>query len=211
MEDACAAEGTIDAEREESPSLTSLAKVAAAGDGDATSKLLRAVAPRLVAIVRAVLGGGHPDVDDAAQQALIGFVQALPAYRGDCDPVGYGRIIAVRAALAIRRRTRTRNAPLDDSAETESIAEQRPSMTEITDASRRKETLRVLLDELPVEQAETLALRIMLGLSLEEVARQTGAPLNTVRTRIRLAKEKMKKRIEADPALLEMLGGGARS
>src|SRR4051794_1848983 len=93
-------------EREESPSLTSLAKVAAAGDSAATSKLLRAVAPRLVAIVRAVLGGGHPDVDDATQQALIGFVQALPAYRGDCDPVGYGRIIAVRAAIAIRRRTR---------------------------------------------------------------------------------------------------------
>src|SRR5262249_7959412 len=135
----------------------------------------------------------------------IGFVQALPAYRGDCDPVGYGRIIAVRAALAIRKRTRSHSARVDDSAETETIAADRPSLGEITDATRRKERLRSLLDERPSDQAETLALRIMLGLSLEEVARQTGAPLNTVRTRIRLAKEKMKKRIESDPALLEML------
>src|SRR6185295_18673540 len=98
---------------EERPSLTTLARSAAAGDGAATSRLLRAVAPRLVAIVRAVLGGGHPDVDDAAQQALIGFVQALPAYRGDCDPVGYGRIIAVRAAIAVRKRARTHQSRVD--------------------------------------------------------------------------------------------------
>jgi len=206
MDNACQAEELIDARPESPPSsLANLAKEAAAGDSAATGKLLRAVAPRLVAIVRAVLGASHPDVDDAAQHALIGFVQALPAYRGDCDPVGYGRIIAVRAAIAIRKRARTRQQRVEDDAETDALPEQRVSMTEVSDGMRRKEALRTLLDELPPEQAETIALRIVLGCSLEEVATQTGAPLNTVRTRVRLAKERLKKRIESDPALASLL------
>ncbi|HQY63681.1 MAG TPA: hypothetical protein PK141_19925, partial [Polyangiaceae bacterium] len=41
-----------------------LAREAAAGDGRATAQLLRAVAPLVTRVVRAVLGGGHPDVAD---------------------------------------------------------------------------------------------------------------------------------------------------
>src|ERR1700681_4646186 len=78
-----------------------LARLAASGDSVATGALLRALTPRLVRVVRAVLGGAHPDIDDAIQQALIGFVQALPAFRGDCDPVGYASVIAVRAAVSV--------------------------------------------------------------------------------------------------------------
>src|SRR5580704_2208495 len=59
-----------------------LARAAAQGDSAATGQLLRALAPRLGRVVRAVLGGGHPDLDDAIQQSLIGLVQALPAFRG---------------------------------------------------------------------------------------------------------------------------------
>src|SRR5271167_4898968 len=77
-----------------------LARAAATGDGAATGQLLRALAPRLGRVVRAVLGGAHPDVDDAVQQSLIGLVQALPAFRGDCEPLGYATIIAVRTAVA---------------------------------------------------------------------------------------------------------------
>src|SRR5271154_4970052 len=77
-----------------------LARAAATGDSAATGQLLRLLAPRLGRVVRAVLGSGHPDVDDAFQQSLIGLVQALPAFRGDCEPIGYATIIAVRTAPA---------------------------------------------------------------------------------------------------------------
>jgi len=50
-----------------------------------------------------------------------------------------------------------------------------------------------------------LALRVMLGWSLEDVAQATGAPLNTVRSRVRLAKEALRRRIEADPSLADRL------
>ncbi|HEY8079790.1 MAG TPA: sigma-70 family RNA polymerase sigma factor [Labilithrix sp.] len=189
------------------PSLRDVARAAAGGNTEATAKLLRAIAPKLVAIVRAVLGATHPDVDDAAQHALIGFVQALPAYRGDCDPLGYGRVIAVRSAIAVRKRSRSIRARHDDEADLDAMATGHASPKAEVASRQRKEILRELLAELPSEQAETLALRVVLGCSLEEVAEETKAPVNTVRSRIRLAKERLKARIESDPSLLDALGG----
>ena len=188
----------------EADSLVALARRAAAGDGSATSTLLRVVAPRLVSFVRAVLGAGHPDQDDAVQHALIGFVQALPAFRGDCDPVGYGRIIAVRAALAARKRAHLERARRDGLTEPQSNVA--PSPGEEAAARRRKEVMRDLLAELPEEQGEAFAMRVVLGCSLEEIAARSAAPVNTIRSRLRLAKERLRARIEADPALHDLVG-----
>jgi RNA polymerase sigma-70 factor (ECF subfamily) len=169
------------------------------------SALLRTISPKLVVVVRAVLGSHHPDVDDAVQQTLIGFVQGLPAFRGDCDPMGYGRVIAVRTAVAVRKRARAKTSRNEDGADLDTIDGGRPSPRETAFARRRKEAMRELLAELPAEQAEAFAMRIVLGCSLEEIARESGAPVNTIRSRLRLAKERLRARIENDPILLETL------
>jgi RNA polymerase sigma-70 factor (ECF subfamily) len=183
-----------------------LARAAALGDSVATGQLLRALAPRLGRVVRAVLGGGHPDLDDAVQQSLIGLVQALPAFRGDCEPVGYATIIAVRTAVAARKRSRTDQSRREDGVETDLMEGSRPSPGDEAAANHRKELLRSLLDHLPDEQAEALAMRVVLGWSIKEIAAHSGAPLNTVRSRLRLAKEALKSRIEQDADLVEALG-----
>lgn len=182
-----------------------LARLAATGDAAATSRLLRSLASRVVRVVRAVLGGSHPDVDDVSQQALIGFIQALPAFRGDSDPARYATTIAVRTAIAARRRTKVDRSRRDDEADAETVATAQPGPSEEMAAQRRKEILRGLLAELPTEQAEALAMRVVLGWSLEEIAVQSGAPLNTVRSRLRLAKESLRRTIEAQPGLCEAL------
>lgn len=188
-----------------------LATRAASGNAQATSRLLRVVAPKVAGAVRAVLGANHPDKDDAVQLALIGFVRALPGFRGDCEPAGYARVIAVRVALAARKRERASADRRDDGADLDETA---PPSTAggaacyaTCDATERRELVRELLAELPDEQGEALALRVGLGWSLEEIACQTGAPVNTVKSRLRLAKERLRARIEADPALREALGG----
>ena len=81
-----------------------------------------------------------------------------------------------------------------------------PSPVEVSGAQRRRELLRELLARLPEEQAETLALRVVLGWSLDEIASATGAPTNTVRSRMRLAKDALRKSIEKSPGLSEELG-----
>ena len=183
-----------------------LARHAATGDAAATSRLLRSLASRVVRVVRAVLGSSHPDVDDVAQQALIGFIQALPAFRGDCDPARYATTIAVRTAIGARRRVRLEHSRRDPGADADSVAAPAVEPGEEIAARRRKEVLRELLAELPPEQAEALAMRVVLGWSLEEIAGQSGAPLNTVRSRLRLAKESLRKTIESQPGLIELLG-----
>jgi RNA polymerase sigma factor (sigma-70 family) len=182
-----------------------LARVAALGDSVATGALLRAYTPHLGRVIRAVLGGAHPDFDDAVQLSLIGFVQALPAFRGDCDPLGYATVIALRTAVAARRRSRAQQARRDDTVDADAIVAQGPSPNEDAATRHRKEVLRDLLAELPLAQAETLAARVVLGWSLEEIAAQSRAPLNTVRSRLRLAKEALRRKIEADADLLAAL------
>jgi RNA polymerase sigma-70 factor (ECF subfamily) len=191
-------------------SLVELGRLAASGDAAASVELLRALAPSIRRWVRAVLGATHPDLDDAVQHALIGLMRAMPAYRGDSEPTAYARVIALRAAIAVRKRAHVLRARHEDDVDLERLEE--PGEVANADdaaARERKNVLRELLDELPEAQAETLALRVVFGCSLEEVARQTGVPLNTVRSRVRLAKERLKARIESDPALRDLLGDGS--
>src|SRR3984957_3222012 len=187
-------------------STMALARAASQGDSAAAGQLLRALARRLGRVVRAVLGGGHPDLDDAIQQSLIGLVQALPAFRGDCEPLGYATIIAVRTAVAARKRSRTDQSRREDGVEADLMEGHHPSPGEEAVASHRKELLRALLDDLPSEQAEALAMRVVLGWSIKEIAAHSGAPLNTFRSRLRLAKEALKSRIEEDADLTDALG-----
>jgi RNA polymerase sigma factor (sigma-70 family) len=197
-----------DASRESTPPPSStrsaaieLARTAANGDVRATRRLLEIVAPRVARVVRAVMGSRHSDVEDAAQLALIGFVQALPTFRGECDPSQFAARIAVRTAGAVRRRARNRGGSEDRGVDVECL-EAPPHEIE---ADRRRETIRTLLDSLPEEQGEVLVLRVMLGWALKEIADATGAPLNTVRSRLRLAKEAVRRRIAENPALAEGL------
>lgn len=187
--------------------LLDTARAAANGDTAATTALLRAVGPRVSRVVRTVLGPGHPDVDDATQQALIAFVQALPAFRGDSNPARYASTIAVRTALALRKRVRRDRSRQEPDCEPDQLQDSAHGPKDELVAQRRKALLRSLLDELVPDQAEALAMRVVLGWSLEEIAAESGAPLNTVRSRLRLAKESLRKSIERDPRLVEALGG----
>jgi RNA polymerase sigma-70 factor (ECF subfamily) len=152
-----------------------------------------------------LLGSTHLDLDDVVQQSLIGLVQALPSFRGECTVHHFALRIVARTAVAARRRGHLRMDRRDDEVDVDSLERPAGPAVDGVDAERRRELVRGLLSTLPEEQAETLALRIVLGFSLEEVAEATGVPMNTVRSRVRLAKTALKKRIEADPQLLEAL------
>lgn len=187
------------------PPIVLLAREASQGNTEATAQLLKELAPKMIRAVHVLMGSSHPDVDDVVQQSLIGLVQALPAFRGECSPQHYASRIVARAAVAARKRAKLRGTRHDDGVDVDTVSASNQETHDDVAAARRKELIRELLDELPDEQAEVIALRITLGLSLGEVAEATGAPLNTVRSRIRLAKVALRKRIEADPALLSAL------
>jgi RNA polymerase sigma-70 factor (ECF subfamily) len=168
--------------------------------------LLEALAPRMISVARGVLGPSDPDVEDAAQEALIAVLRALPAFRGECSVAHYAARIGVRCCMTMRRRGRRERAVVEESSADAGVV---GAPVEPVVADRRRAEIRDLLATLPEAQAETLALRVVLGLSMHEVAVATGAPLNTVRSRLRLAKEALRKKIEADPVLAEALEVGS--
>ncbi len=193
--------------RQAAPTPVELARAAAAGNLRAAQALVELVSPALARAVYSVMGPTHSEADDVLQQALIAFVQALPAFRGDSHPTTYATRIAVRAALAARRRDRAALNKLTVFAELSEVRSAAPDTpSDELQATARRRLVRTLLDEIPQEQAETLALHVVLGLSLKDVAAATDTPVNTVKSRLRLAKQALRKRIEADPDMADELG-----
>jgi RNA polymerase sigma-70 factor (ECF subfamily) len=180
---------------------------AAAGDDAAIHAVLGGVAPAVASVVRLIFGWRTEEAQDAVQESLLAVHAAIGRFRGECPFTAYARRIAARTAVAARRRRAGES--LDQlSAE---LVVAGPSHDERIMRERRLQALRALLDELPSGQAESLAMRVVLGCTLPEVAQATGVPVNTVRSRIRLAREHIKARIESDPRLaalfeLELLG-----
>ncbi|MFZ5897173.1 MAG: RNA polymerase sigma factor [Myxococcota bacterium] len=183
-----------------------LVRRAVAGDLPAAQELLTLLLPSIARVVAGVMGAAHPDLDDAIQQTLIAVVRALPAFRGECHPAGFACRIAARTAARARRRTRQARVLQEDFARLAASEPEVESPGEVADGERRRRVWRDLLDELPEEQSETLVLRVLMGWSLEEVAKATSTPVNTVRSRIRLAKEALRKKLDAMPALAEEVG-----
>jgi RNA polymerase sigma-70 factor (ECF subfamily) len=61
--------------------------------------------------------------------------------------------------------------------------------------AERSRIVRAALADLPVEQREALELGYFGGLSQSEIAEQTGQPLGTIKTRMRLALQKLRERL----------------
>lgn len=173
------------------------------GDADAAATLLSALGPALLQMVRRVLGGGDPEVEDVFQEALLAVVRALPGFRGECSTRHFACRIATLTALKARRRRYTGIEEV--LASTDEEPAESADEHDFVLASCRRQLLRRLLDELPGPQAEALVLHHIAGLTVEEVAGAAGAAVETVRSRLRLAKSALRERIAADPSLFELL------
>jgi RNA polymerase sigma factor (sigma-70 family) len=183
--------------------LAALAADAARGSPDALRTLLVSVTPALLRAVRGVLGVGHPECEDVAQEAAIALVQALPAFRRECTVLHFACRIAVLTSLAARRRMRVRGEGLIDELAADHASDALEEDPVIS--ARRRNVLRELCDQLPDSQSEALILHCVLGFTVEEIADAVAVPHNTVRSRLRLAKQALRARLAADPALAARL------
>lgn len=73
-----------------------------------------------------------------------------------------------------------------------------PAADMVMEQEDRDAQVRRALAELPADQQDLLRAAFFLGQSHSEIAASTGLPLGTVKSRIRLAFGKLKKRLEAD-------------
>jgi len=174
--------------------LTALALIARTHDPAAMRAFLEAIAPYVRNVCRGVLGAGHTDLEDTVQECLIDILRALPKYRVEGAIVHYTNRIALRASIAARKRARSREQRQN------ALAEQAPvqNFAASDDALPNLWLVRALIDELSAVQAETVLMRMVLGCSVEEIAVATQVPVNTTKSRLRLAKDYLRRRLDGE-------------
>jgi len=187
--------------------LRPLANAAATGDPEAAATLVLHLGAPMLRVVRKVLGRRHPDVDDVAQDAVIAFLRALNSFRGECSVVHFASRVSLLTALAARRRLRLRSRWSEtDGQPIESVPDEEVrSPLSTTLASRRRQLVHQLLDDLPDVIAESLALHFVLGYTVDEIAAAISVSPNTVWSRLRLGKRALRRKLEADAQLADML------
>ena len=92
----------------------------------------------------------------------------------------------------------------EQQVELEAMAErlESPERTEEVAADReRSATARRLVEDLPADQREVIELAYFGGLTQGEIAARSGVPLGTVKGRSRLALEKLRRSVHAEPVL----------
>jgi RNA polymerase sigma-70 factor (ECF subfamily) len=111
-----------------------------------------------------------------------------------------------RALDRVRALRRRREEPLegdDGQVVVQQVAEGDPGQD--AEASERRRFVAAALTGLPTEQREALELGYFGGLSQTEIAARTGQPLGTVKTRMRLALQKLRSQLQ----VLGSEGGGS--
>lgn len=168
---------------------------AVGGDRAAAESLCRELLPRVRNLVRYLLRGDGR-VDDVAQEALIAVLRGLATFRGDGRFESWvDRIVARTAFAAIRRiRAQTQpgeHAPVDDDPGGDGDGRDRYAL--------RRE-LAEALDRLPQDQRESLVLHFAVGMTVPEIAEAVAAPIETVRSRLRLGKAALRGALGASHA-----------
>lgn len=174
------------------------------GDARAQSQLLDMVLPHLRAVARTILANPS-DVDDAVQVALMRVLEGLPSYRGDSSLVRWSRRVAAHACLRQREQNQRRLRVVELSADTSTAAGPSPSERLGEGLPRH---VAEYLDKLPAVQREALVLRHVLDHSVAEVAELTGAPVDTVKSRLLYARRALRGLIRRDVARPPRRGAG---
>ena len=188
--------------------LAALADAAASGDPVAVRTFLITVGPHLLRTVRRVLGSQHPDVDDVAQECALSVMDALPRRRGESRVLHFVCRVAVLTAMNARRRlaAQKRRSLGENEVGAEHLASPEPAPDARVLAEMRTQVVRELLDSLPIEQAEVLALHCVLGYTMPEIANSSQVPIETLRSRLRLAKQALRARVLGHPHFEEIVG-----
>jgi RNA polymerase sigma-70 factor, ECF subfamily len=159
-----------------------------AGDEDAFEELVARYHPRLRYYLRRILP--RPDhADDVLQEVWLAVFRAMPRL---ADPAALAAWLyrIARDKASVQWRVRPPERLLDVS---ELVDE--PSQ----DNEFRQEDAQEIhagLDQLSPEQREVLVLRFLEDMTYQEIAKVTGCPIGTVRSRLYYAKSALRQAIE---------------
>ncbi|HZS60809.1 MAG TPA: sigma-70 family RNA polymerase sigma factor [Gemmatimonadaceae bacterium] len=140
------------------------------------------------------------DADDVVEDAFYQAWRQASRYEPSRGAVSTWIITIARSRSLdrLRSRRRLREEPLTPVSVLDEMAEtSAPDPAAGAEEAEVRERVALALKELPPEQREVLELAYFRGLSQTEIAERTGQPLGTVKTRTRLAGQKLRERLAA--------------
>ena len=166
-----------------------LEAVAFSRDQNAFAALFRFFMPRLKSF--GIRNGATPAIaEDLAQETMLAVWRRADSFdRCRSTPSTWVFTILRNKLIDLGRRARNRDVNIDDLNISADGWESLESMTAACLAGR---ALRKALGALPQEQMEVLALTYFEGRSQREIADRLGLPLGTVKSRIRLARDRLR-------------------
>lgn len=169
-----------------------VAAIAEAGDRQAFAQLFAFYAPRLKTYLSRQ-GFGASDCDDLIQDTMLAVWRKAGQFDAEAGAASTW-IFAICRNLGIDRRRRQARRLAD--AEPVSDIDPSPS-AEGEIISREDETrVRRALDRLPTEQATVIALSFFSQSPQTEIAKSLGIPLGTVKSRVRLAMNRLRQLLD---------------
>ena len=142
--------------------------------------------------------GSPESAEEVAQNAFHSVWRQAAAYRSERGSVRTWLLAIARTGAIDWRRSRAnrgeRETAIDESL---ALVDELPLEDRVI-ASLRAQRIRAAVASLPVEQRVVLSLAFWSGLSQTEIARRTGAPLGTVKSRVRLGMARLRERLGAE-------------
>ncbi len=170
-----------------------LQQVAEGRDVEAFKKLFQSYAPRVKSYM--MRQGADPNVaEELAQETLLMVWRKAALYSGEKGSATTWIFTIARNLRIDRLRREVAWQPLPEGAEDEPSTDPLPD--EELDARERRDRVRAALAELPADQSEVVTLSYIEGLSHSEIAERLGLPLGTVKSRMRLAYQKVRSAVE---------------
>lgn len=170
-------------------------QVAAARDAAAFAELFDYFAPRLNAYLQR-LGMAAGEAEDLAQE-----VMTVLWHKADLFDPQKSSLSTWLFRIARNRRidlARRKGGDALDRHEPMLLPAELPGPADGIDDRLRAEAVHEAIACLPAEQVELLTLAFFRGLSHSEIASETGLPIGTVKSRIRLAFDRLRHAIGAD-------------
>ncbi|HET7703245.1 MAG TPA: RNA polymerase sigma factor [Candidatus Limnocylindrales bacterium] len=154
-----------------------------AGDREAFRPLVERESAAVIRACHRILGDLH-EAEDAAQEAFVTAFRSLAGWRADGPFGAWLTRIAVRIAI---RRARSRREvtwidPTDRWRGIDLPGGQDPAVSSLR--TERAAGIRAAVARLDEPYREVVLLRFFGELSLDEIARQTGRPVGTVKTHL---------------------------
>lgn len=166
-----------------------LAQLAMAADRRAFGELVRRHGSSVRALLRR-MGADGALADDLAQDAFLAAFESIADFRGEGAFAGWVKRIAAR--LYIKRWRR--RAQLDPSPE----GPEQPDVSASEGLADSRLDLDQAMKSLSATERMYVSLCYGAGLSHAEAAEATGAPLGTVKSHVKRALEKLKRRLAPD-------------